>query len=277
MKVAGCRKGKVVEMKKCKILGIAAASAIMLTGCIDAMPELTAEQSGMVAEYAAGLLLKYSPRYDYMLVSESELKAALSQREFEAQMPSEMPAQEESSEAVGTKESKEPADNEETKPEESAADASTETTPEQQFENADADLVAQLGLNEKVSLKYQSFEICDSYPKNATGYSGVDAAKGKKLLVMHFNVENSTNETVQCALYDYSMRIRADVNDGTRANAKDTPMLPDDMVSYDGELKAGEKADLAAVVEIPEMSDADIASLTLSVSSSKGECAIRIR
>lgn len=266
-------------MRKCKILGIAAASALMLTGCIDAMPELTAEQSGMVAEYAAGLLLKYSPRYDYMLVGESELKAALSQREYEGMLATEAATEEESSASAETKESKEPegAADKDANQEESAAEASTEAAAEQRFENSDADLVAQLGLGEKVSLKYQSFEICDSYPKNAAGYSGVDAAKGKKLLVMHFGIENGTDETVECALYDYSIRIKADVNDGIRANAKDTPMLPDDMASYDGELKAGEKADLAAVIEIPEMSDADISSLTLSISSSKGDCAIRIR
>lgn len=249
----------------------------MLTGCMDAMPEMTAEQSGMVAEYAAGLLLKYSPRYNYMLVSEGELNAALQQRELAEQSTAEISTEEETSEAAETKESSETADNKDANPEESETAASSETVPEQQFADAGTDLAAQLGLGEKVSLKYQSFEICDSYPKNATGYSGVDAAKGRKLIVMHFNIENSTNETVQCALYNYSIRIRADVNDGIRANTKDTPMLPDDMATYDGTLKAGEKADLAAVVEIPEMSDTDISSLTLSISSSNGDCAIKIR
>ena len=60
-------------MKKGKVLGLIALSAILLTGCVDAMPELTAEQSDIIAEYAAGLLLKYSPRYQYRIVSEEEL------------------------------------------------------------------------------------------------------------------------------------------------------------------------------------------------------------
>ena len=35
-------------------------SSVMLTGCIDAMPDMTEEQENMVAEYAAGLLFNRS-------------------------------------------------------------------------------------------------------------------------------------------------------------------------------------------------------------------------
>lgn len=63
-------------MKKGKVLGLFAMSAMLLTGCVDSMPELTAEQSELVAEYAAGLILKYSPKYNYKIVSEEEVAAA---------------------------------------------------------------------------------------------------------------------------------------------------------------------------------------------------------
>lgn len=273
-----------LEVKKYKVLGIFAVSAIMLTGCADSMPEMTAEQSGIVAEYAAGLLLKYSPRYEYMLVSEDELKAALNQRELEEQLAVESSAAPETSAAEETKESKEPveeetadAGNEGDNPNGEEAAVSDTEVPEQQFADADADLVLELGLDEKVSLRYQSFEICDSYPQNADGFSGVDAAEGKKLLVMHFDVENDTDEAAECALYNYSIRIKATVNDEIKANAKDNPMLPNDMASYEGEIKPGEKADLAAVAEIAEMSDEDITSLVISISSSKGSSTIKVR
>lgn len=270
-------------MKKCKILGIAAVSALMLTGCIDAMPDMTAEQSGIVAEYAAGLLLKYSPNYEYMLVSDGELKAALLQREIEAQLAAETSESAQSSEEAETKESKEPmaeetkdAGSEAANPEESEA-AASETVPEQQFADAGADIIAELGIDEEASLRYKSFEICDSYPKGATGFSGVEAANGKKLLVAHFEVENGTDKAVECALYNYSISIRATVNGEIRAKAKDVPMMTDDMASYDGELGPGAKAGLAAVFEIAEMADGDINSLDFSISSSSGSCAIKIK
>ena len=54
-------------MKKGKIIGVLAISACMLTGCIDLMPDMTEEQSELVAEYAADMLLKYSPNYHYRI------------------------------------------------------------------------------------------------------------------------------------------------------------------------------------------------------------------
>ena len=71
-------------MKKIKILGLLAMSAVMLTGCVDAMPDMTTEQSDIVAEYAAGLLLKYSPNYNYRLVSDEELSSAIAQNKLNA-------------------------------------------------------------------------------------------------------------------------------------------------------------------------------------------------
>ena len=71
------------------MLGLIALSAVLLTGCVDAMPDLTAEQSDIIAEYAAGLLLKYSPRYQYRIVSEEELAAAIADRQTSSEPESE--------------------------------------------------------------------------------------------------------------------------------------------------------------------------------------------
>ena len=57
-------------MKKGKIIGVLAISACMLTGCIDSMPDMTEEQSELVAEYAADMLLKYSPNYHYRIAED---------------------------------------------------------------------------------------------------------------------------------------------------------------------------------------------------------------
>lgn len=64
-------------MKKGKILGLMAMSAVLLAGCADAMPELTDDESELIAEYAADLLLKYSPNYDYKIAGEQELAEAM--------------------------------------------------------------------------------------------------------------------------------------------------------------------------------------------------------
>lgn len=263
-------------MKKYKILGVLAISAVMLTGCIDSMPEMTSDESDMVAEYAAGLLLKYSPNYNYMLVSEDELAAALNQRALEEMVPETQTEQETEDEASEEKTQEQEVSKEETPAEEKSEDAAEET-PIQTLVDSGTDLIMELGLAESVSLRYQSFEICDSYPQNTSGYSGIDAAEGGKLLVMHFDLENDTDEKVDCQLFDYSLQVRVTVNDSVTKRAEDTPMLPDDMISFDGTLEAGEKTDVVAVAQIEEMSDSDIASLALQISTSNGSCSIKIR
>ena len=60
-------------MKKGKIIGITVMVASLLTGCVDAMPDLTEEQSALIAEYAADMLLKYSPNYNYRIEDEEAL------------------------------------------------------------------------------------------------------------------------------------------------------------------------------------------------------------
>jgi len=262
-------------LKKYKILGLLAMSAVMLTGCIDSMPELSSEQSDMIAEYAAGLLLKYSPNYNYMLVSDDELAAALNQRALDEQM-SEAETVQQTEEAAVEEKSQEEAVPKTDLAEEKTEEASEEA-PEQMLVDMGTDLVPELGIAENVLLRYQSFEICDSYPQNASGFSGIDAKEGSKLLVLHFDLENDTEEAVDCQLFDYSLQLRVTVNDSMTRGTEDTPMLPDDMVSFAGTLEAGEKTDVIAAAQIEELSDSDITSLTLQISSSNGSCSIKIR
>ena len=60
-------------MKKGKLIGMVAIAAGLLTGCVDQMPEMTEEQSALIAEYAADMLLKYSPNYVYKIADEDVL------------------------------------------------------------------------------------------------------------------------------------------------------------------------------------------------------------
>lgn len=259
-------------MKKIKILGFLAMSAVMLTGCVDSMPDMTTEQSDMVSEYAAGLLLKYSPNYDYKLVSDKELAAALAQEKAleEETMTEAATVQESSEEASEEKTEKQPVQEQET-------EQSTKQQIQQDFTDADTDLAVELGIEDGISLRYQSFEICDSYPQNASGFSGIDAREGRKLIVMHFDLENTSDEKAECSLYDYSLRLRVNINQSVSASVQENPILPDDMVTFVGSIEAGKKADVAAVAQIEELSDSDIETLTLQITSANGSCNVKVR
>ncbi|MDE5696636.1 MAG: hypothetical protein K2I96_04365 [Lachnospiraceae bacterium] len=252
-------------MKKGKVLGLLAMSAVLLTGCVDAMPELTDEQSEIIAEYAAGLLLKYSPNYNYKIVSEEEVAAAMAAR----QEVSEPETENETETGSGQTEDEHPQDiSSETEPSES------EPEMEQVQFVADLDFAAELGIDDLI-IRYQSFEICGSYPGNNSGFS-VDAAQGKKLLVMHFDMEGLPEEDVDCNLFDYDIKMRVNINETASAAVLST-MIPNDLASYMDVVHAGESVDVVAVAEIDDMTEEEIQSLTLRASSNGQTCTVKLK
>ncbi|MDE6218825.1 MAG: hypothetical protein K2G51_00030 [Lachnospiraceae bacterium] len=250
-------------MKKGKILGLLAMSAVLLTGCVDSMPELTAEQSDIIAEYAAGLLLKYSSRYDYKIVSEEEVAAAIASRQ----------------------EISEPETQQEQETVELSDDIiQSEVTPESPAEEpeeinqvqlvADLDFAAELGIDDLI-IRYQSFEICDSYPQNNSGF-GVSAVQDKKLLVMHFDLEGLPEEDIDCNLLDYDIRMRVNINDTTSAVVLST-MILNDITSYVDVVHAGDIVDVVAVAEIDDMAEENIQTLTLWASANGQSCTVKLK
>lgn len=257
-------------MKKGKVLGFLALSAILLTGCVDSMPELTAEQSDMITEYAASLLLKYSSRYNYKIVSEEEVAAAKAAE----QELSEPAVQEESGTEV-------PSDGEASaeapnQPEASGQEETETEEPETKVTVSaeDIDFAAELGIDDLI-LRYQSFEVCASYPQNNSGFS-VDAAQGKKLLVVHFDLEGSAEEDVDCNMFDYNIRLRLNINDTGSVTALST-MLPDELMTYIDVVPAGRTVDVVAVAEVNDIAEDEVEALTIQMSSNGGNCTAKIR
>ncbi|EOS37161.1 hypothetical protein C804_00095 [Lachnospiraceae bacterium A4] len=254
-------------MKKGKVLGLFAMSATLLTGCIDAMPELTAEQSDIITEYAAGLLLKYSPNYNYRIADEEEVLAAMAARQEAAEAESETAA-----ETEPETDSAQPE--EETNQNTSSTETETEPETEQIQFVADLDFAAELGIDDLI-IRYQSFEVCSAYPGDNTGFS-VDAAQGKKLLVMHFDLEGLPEEDIDCNLFDYELKMRVNINDSGSVPVLST-LIPNDLGTYMDIVPAGEIVDVVAVAEIDDMTAEEIQTLTLYAASNSQSCAVKLK
>lgn len=254
-------------MKKGKVLVFLAMSAVLLTGCVDSMPELTAEQSDIIAEYAAGLLLKYSSNYNYKIASEEEVAAAMAAKqevsESETQQKTEIEVEQQTED-----ETNQGAPSSETQP------AESESGTEQVQFVADLDFAAELGIDDLI-IRYQSFEICSSYPQNNSGFR-VDAAQGKKLLVMHFDLEGLPEEDVDCNLFDHGIKMRVNINDTASAVVMST-LLPNDLASYIDVVRAGEIVDVVAVAEIDDMTEEEIQTLILRASSNGQTCTVKLK
>lgn len=244
-------------MKKGKLIGVLLITTCMLTGCADNMPELTEEQSELIAEYAADLLLKYSPNYQYKIADEEELMEA----ETEETTQTETQEQPETEE-VGT-------------------ETQEQTGEEQSQEENDMEKASEFNLAsifdlENITIYYQSFEVADSYPSGGSesGFS-VNAPQNQKLLILHFDVENTGTEPINCDLLEKVNKVRVNVNDMGYREALST-LLPNDFTTYMEEIPAGEKRDIVVAVSIGEdMAQEDITSLITRVVS--GNQVVNIR
>lgn len=226
-------------MKKGKIIGVLAVSACMLTGCIDSMPDMTEEQSELVAEYAADMLLKYSPNYHYRIAGKEEVASAESEmetsQEEETTQEESQPSQDLSQTGMGETVSVD-------------AEASVE-------DGAEYDLAAFFGMDQ-FSIMYASCEVTDAYPNAESGVGfSVTAPQGYNLLVLHFDVENLGEEAAQCDLFDQISKVSVNVNDAGYVQALST-LLTNDLTTYMEDIPAGEVADAVVVVPV-EQTDLD--------------------
>lgn len=226
-------------MKKGKIIGVLAISACMLTGCIDSMPDMTEEQSELVAEYAADMLLKYSPNYHYRIADEEEVASAEAEmetsQEEETMQEESQPSQDLSQTGSGE-----------------TVSVGAETSVE---DGAEYDLAAFFGMDQ-FSIMYASCEVTDAYPNAESGVGfSVTAPQGYNLLVLHFDVENLGEEAAQCDLFDQISKVSVNVNDAGYVQALST-LLTNDLTTYMEDIPAGEVADAVVVVSV-EQTDLD--------------------
>lgn len=219
-------------MKKGKKLTgvlLAAAIASVLTGCVDNMPELTEEQSLLIAEYAADLLMEYSPNYGPRVVDVEEIT------EETMQETTTEDADEEDMQEV-----------EETQMETEEVTEEITETETMQIQPQDVDFAEEMQLD-AFTLQYVSCDICDSYPKDVTGYR-VSAGIGNELLVVHFDLTNVTQEKQECGIYKKSPSFKVTTQSGAAKSM--TTMLDNDLTTFINTLDAGETEDVVVIFEL---------------------------
>lgn len=263
-------KEEVFSVKKSKILGLLAIPALLLTGCVDSMPNLTREQSEMISEYAATLLLKYSPNYNYRIVDEEIIaQAAILEQESETLTQEVLP--DETAQDIATE--MEVEEETQNSKQEAETEVSTEIVEEVQVNDIDTD-IAQLFAMEGITIKYKSYEICDSYPKNNEGFV-VDAATDKKLLVVFFEAENVSGQAFECNLIGETFNVLLKLN-GNKVTLLNT-MLPNELATYLDTIEADKTQELVVVAEIDAITDDEVNDLMFEISNNSGEYIFKLK
>lgn len=228
--------------------GLAVAALSMglclgMTGCGENMiPELTESEMQTIGEYAAFTLMKYDASNRSRLV------------ELPSEPVPEIPEQTEPEKPL------EPENPSETGPVDNTP-VTDMTEPEDPGSMEDV-----LGLTEGVNVSFADAEICDKYPhEDEIGGLSVSASSGKKLLVLHFQfINNTEQEQFVDIASQKELSFRITVNGDYRRNAM-TVLLLDDMTALRETIPAGGITEAVLIIEVEQESIEDVASISLNL------------
>ncbi len=258
-------------LKKTSYMRVRAAAAgvmlaFMLSGCNSDDDIILAEgtedeQLKLVAEYAAGVLLKYDRSHSNGLtVAVPEIPIA-----------------------------GEPVDISEPLPEETAPDmpGPSGDIPGQGPEGpqggpepleggpgqAAVSIGQALGIPE-FDVVYTGSEIKDSYPDTSVSEDvmlfSLQAEPGEKLLILHFDLANNTGADLKCSPIESDVKIRLMINESERLNQQMT-ILMNDLKSFDDTIASGESRDTVLVFYLDDTLTDSIETMSLLIIGPDGE------
>lgn len=232
-------------MKRRTICKAAILLLVAFSGCGSKLPQLTYEQEQKIVEYAASTVLRHMEDYNSRLVDLS--------------LYNNLETKSEETEPVGM----DPVADTDT------IDVSSE---ENQFSIGEV-----LSLSD-IDLQYGSYEVLDTYPNEDTEnlYFTLDASNGKKLLVIHFTLQNLSQEDREVNIISVTPQFIVTINDNIKKNAMST-MLLDDISTYAGKLTASGNEKLVLIIEIEEETAASIENMNLTVSTNIGNTTIPLQ
>ncbi len=244
-------------------------TAIMLSmglcGCaLTAQVDLTEEQSKLVAEYAAGLLRKYDQNTTSLKsFTEETLK----------EEPEEEVVEEEPSEQISEEEKEEP-DVEELM--DDSAETIEETVPEAPVYEYSDSIANAIGVG-GFDIQYTDYEVCDSYPKSEEGSWSISmsARRGRKLVVLHFNITNVQSEDAECDILHAGKSYRLFLNDN-RINEQVTVLL-NSLSQYCDTIPAGVSEDAILIFEAPSEEAEDISTMDLLIKDANSSDRFKIQ
>jgi hypothetical protein len=276
------------EKKRLGIISLALVTVIA-TGCGSSFPELTEEEYNHTVEYAAGLLMRYSnngqERLIYVDAKEVEkqrekevAKAAEQGGAKEETKPKPAPAPEPETEPEPipepddtVEEQDQTADNgatedvsgtDNTETTENTEDTGTQTTASDPSAITLSSEETQEIIDD-IFLSYQGYMVSSTYPESSKSYV-VNADKGKKLLVLRFDLYNASGSSKQVNMIPMNMMFQVILN-GRNLGYSSVTFLPNDLASYSGTIDSKAHESVVVLTQIKESETTSIESLGMIV------------
>ena len=152
---------------------------LSLCGCVNG-PDISEEQSDLVAEYAAGVLLRYSNQYDRRLITKEQIEKENQKKNADST------AVPETTTAPSATPTPVPSSADEPVPDGSGTETQATEQP--------TVVLNEIYRVEGLDFSYQSYRFCKKYN------SQIKAEDGQILLVVEFNVKNQSGKKKKVSL-----------------------------------------------------------------------------
>ena len=231
--------------KKFSVLAIFMSTLFVLTGCSSSVPDLSDVDNDIAAQYMADALLQHDKKYDDSLEYDHSILEATP-----TPAPTPVPAtpapdtDTDTATAANAGSSGDAAAGTGASTTQNASQSGQDGTDVQQNLNS-VSLSELLGVD-GVAVKGNSYSIKSSY---GTEYSVCTPKKGKKLLVAHFTIANTTKTPKKINLEKQNLQINLLVN-GTNAGEPLKTIIEGDMQYLNTKLPAGKKKQGALIFEV---------------------------
>ncbi len=243
------------------------AVIFVLGGCMN-VQDLTEKETSLVAEYSAGVLLRYSDQYERRLITKDPVK----EEKTAASTPE--PA---SPAGVSTTPTPEPV----SEPEVSQRPDEPET-PVPDAQSPASQPSDQVSLNELYHIKgldfsYRSYEFCDKYPKSGNTISAIKAKKGETLLVVKFLVRNRSGKKKRVRLGDRAQKISYIMTVDGNEYEPGLSILPNTGLNYLNTTIGKGAAEEAVLVYTMAKERQQAASITLQIKEGNNSANIQLK
>lgn len=110
-----------------------------------------------------------------------------------------------------------------------------------------------------ILLSYQGYSVSSTYPESSKSYV-INADKGKKLLVLRFDLYNSADSDVKVNMIEKGIQVQTILN-GKNLGYNAVTFLPNDLTSYVGTIESKAHESLVVLSEIDEKAATNIQTL----------------
>ena len=272
-------------MKKTRYLQAAliVGLTLIMTGCGEKFPDLSEEQYKQTVEYAAGLLMKYSNNGQARLVV-VDVKQALKDRQREAARAAEVELAKERADKNNESATVNETTTQEQEEQNLTTDPNigTQTESIQEEENTQQEEAAATTdpgaitlsaddsqeVIQDIFLSYQGYSVSSTYPESSKSYV-VNADKGKKLLVLRFDLYNGSDSDKSVNMIPLGLSFKIILN-GNDIGYSSVTFLPNDLSSYVGTIESRAHESVVVLTQISDTDSTKIESLGMNVTI-KGE------